>query len=198
MPKACCASLRAVANAAGSSCFAADDAHSAPPASRGGFQDHRILDSRGFGEGRGFVRDNSLRAGNDGHARGSHLAPRLIFLAHHAQQVGRRADERDVRSLAHLGEIRVLGKESVAWMDRVHVGDFGGADHLRDIQVAFAGARRPDAHGFVGEAHVQRVAVRLRVNRDRGDAQLLARIDHAQGDFTAIGYEDFSKHFGLK
>ena len=178
--------------------LAADDAHPAPAASGGRFHDHRILDSRGFGEGRGFVRDDSLRARNDRHARGGHLAAGLIFFAHHAQQIRRRADEGDVRGLAHFGEVGVLGKESVAGMDRVDVGDFRGADHLRDVQVAFARARRPDAHGFIRKAHVQRVAVGFGIDRDRGDAQFLARIDHAQGDFTAIGDQDFSKHFRPK
>ena len=79
-------------------------------------------------------------------------------------------------------------------MNRVDVGDFGGADHLRDVQVTFARSGRPDAHGLIGKAHVQRIPVRLGVNSDGGDAQLLAGIDHAQGDFTTIGNEDFSKH----
>ena len=195
MPKACCAFVASRCKSGRKLFLAADDAHPAPATSRGCFQDHRVLDPRGFREGRGFVRDNSLRAGHDGHARGGHLAAGLIFFAHHAQQVRRGADERNVRGLAHLGEIRILGKESVTGMDRVDVGDFGGADHLRDVQVAFARAGRPDAHGFVGKAHVQRIAVRLGIDRDRGDAQFLARIDHAQGDLTAIGYKDFSKHF---
>ena len=83
-------------------------------------------------------------------------------------------------------------------MNGVDVGDFGGADHLWNVQVTLARTRRPNAHGFIRKAHVQRVAVRLGIDRDRGDTQFLARIDHAQGDLTAIGYEDFSKHFRPK
>ena len=42
---------------------------------------------------------------------------------------------------------------------------------------------------------MQRIPVGLGVDSDRGDAQFLARVDHAQGDFTTVGDEDFSKHF---
>ena len=79
-----------------------------------------------------------------------------------------------MRSLAHLGEIGVFGEEAIAGMDRVHIGDFRGADHLRNVQVALAAARRTDANGLVGEADVKRVAVRLRINGDGPNAEFLA------------------------
>ena len=71
-------------------------------------------------------------------------------------------------------------------MDRVHIGDFRGADHLRNIQIAFAAARRADADGFIGEADVERIAIRLRIDGDGRDAQLFARADDSQGDFPAV------------
>ena len=80
-------------------------------------------------------------------------------------------------------------------MNRIDVGNLGGADHLWNVQVTFARSWRPYTHRLIGEAHVQRVPVRLGVDGNRGDAELLARIDDAQGDFTTIGNEDFSKHF---
>src|SRR5580704_794716 len=178
--------------------LAAHDAHPASPASGRRFQDHRVLNSRGLRESCGFILHDSRRAGHHRHASGGHRAAGLIFFAHHAQQIGRGADEGDVRSLADLGEIRILGKKSVARMDCVDVGDFSRADHLRDVQVALARTSRPNAHGFIRKTHVQRVAVRLGIDCDRGDAQFLARIDHAQGNLTAISYKDFSKHLRPK
>ena len=59
-------------------------------------------------------------------------------------------------------------------MDRLGVGDLGGADDGRDIKVAVGGARRADAHGFVGQAHVFRVAVGLGVDRHGLDAERAA------------------------
>jgi hypothetical protein len=72
-------------------------------------------------------------------------------------------------------------------MDGVHIGDFRCADDVGNIEVAFAAARRTDAHGLVREAHVQRIAVRFGVNRHRGNPQLLAGADDPQRDFPAIG-----------
>ncbi len=109
-------------------------------------------------------------------------------------RIGRGADKSDVRRFADFGEVRVLGKETVAGMNGVNVRDFGGTDHLRNIQVAVAGARRADADGFIGEAHVERIAVGFGIDRDGLDAQFPARGHDAQGNFTAIGDQNFSKH----
>ena len=114
-------------------------------------------------------------SGNDRQPRCGHLRARAVLFAHHADDVGRRADKGDVRSLADFGEIGVLGKKAVAGMDGVDVGDLRGADDLRDVQVALAAARRPDADRLVRKAHVQGIAVRLGIYRDGLHAQFLAR-----------------------
>jgi len=54
--------------------------------------------------------------------------------------------------------------------------------------------RRADADGFIGETHGQRVAVGLAVDGNRADAQFLARTDHAQGNFSAIGDQNLLEH----
>src|SRR5664279_178493 len=79
-------------------------------------------------------------------------------------------------------------------MDRIHIRDFGRTDHRWNVEVALAQPRRPDAYGFVRKAHVQRVTVRLAVNGHRLDAQFLARANHAQGDLTAVRYQDLLEH----
>src|SRR5258706_7104336 len=79
-------------------------------------------------------------------------------------------------------------------MDRVGRGDLGGADDRGNMQVALRGRRRPDAPRLVGEAHVQRARVGLRVHGDRLDAELAARANDAQRDLAAIGDEDLLKH----
>ena len=175
--------------------FIADNAHPSAPASRRGLHNHGICDSSRFGQCGCLVRDDSLRSGHHGHSRSRHFAARLVLFPHHAQQVRRGPDEGDLRGLTNLGEVRIFGKKPVTRMDRFDVRDFGRADDLRDVQVTFARSRRPDANGFIGESHVERVPVGFGIDRDRGNAQFLARIDDAQGDFTAIGNEDFSKHF---
>ena len=56
-----------------------------------------------------------------------------------------------------------------------------------------AGAR-PDADVVVGEAHVQRLAVRFGVDRDRLHAELAAGADDAQRDLAAVGDQNFLEH----
>src|SRR5207302_1666868 len=63
-----------------------------------------------------------------------------------------------------------------------------GLDHdwEIDLAIAFRAGRCADADGFIGELDVERIYVRLGVNRERSDAELLASPDDAQGDLTPI------------
>jgi hypothetical protein len=91
----------------------------------------------------------------------------------------------------------VLAQETVAGMDGVHVGDFGRADDGGDVQVAARALGRADADGLVGEAHVGAVTVGFRIDGHGADAQLLAGADDdADGNFAAVGDEDFLKRRG--
>ena len=71
-------------------------------------------------------------------------------------------------------------------MDGINVRNFGGADDGRNIEIAFVQARRANANGFVGKAHVQRVAVGFAVDGDRLDAEFLAGANDAQGNLPAV------------
>jgi len=124
------------------------------------------------------VLDRALRAGNDRDARLDHRAAGLGLVSHAADLVGRRPHEHDPAPIADLGELRVLGQESVAGMDRLGAGDLGRGHDPRDVQVALTAGGRPDADVLVREPDVQGVPVRLGVHGNRADAQLAARPDH--------------------
>ena len=141
--------------------------------------------------------DRAVAAGQDRHARLLHRPPRAGLVAEQPDDVRRRADELDVTGLADLREVRALRQEAVPGMDRVGAGDFGGAEDGRHAQIAVGAPGRADADVFVGEAHVQRVLVRLRVDRDGLDAELAARANDAQRDFAAIGDQDLLEHVVL-
>ena len=79
-------------------------------------------------------------------------------------------------------------------MNRVHVGDLGGGDDRRHIQIAVCRPRRADADGLIGKADMQRVAVGLAVDGDRANAEFPAGVHNAQRDFTAIGNQYLTKH----
>src|ERR1700751_157369 len=80
-------------------------------------------------------------------------------------------------------------------MNRVHVGNFGRADHLRNIQVTVAAAGGANAYGLIGESHMQSVTVSFRIDGYRRDPEFPARAQNTKSDFAAIGYENFSEHF---
>src|SRR5579862_53179 len=174
--------------------FAADHPHTAPPATRGGLHDNRKADAARPLHGLVCRSDDAVGARQDRHAILLHGGARFFLFAHQASDLGRRSYELDVASLADFGEVGVFAEQPVAGMDGIDVGDFGGADDRRNVEIALVQPRRADADGFVGKAHVQRVAIGFAVHGDRLDVQLLARADHAQGDFTAIRYQDLLEH----
>ena len=123
-----------------------------------------------------------------------HRGSGFFFFAHQPGNFRRRADEFDIASLGDFGEVGIFGQQTVARMDGVHVGDFRRADHRRNVEIALRQLRRADANSFVGETDVQRIAVRLAVNGDGADAQLLAGTDHPQGNLSTICDQDFLEH----
>ena len=164
-----------------------DDAHAPAPTAGGGFQNDRISDLGRDLEP--FLRggQDAAGAGQCGNPGGGHHGARLVLDAHQAGHIRRGADEADVGKLADFGKIGVLAEEAVAGVDGVHTGDLGRADDGGDVQVAAGALSRADADGFVGEAHVEALAVGFRVDGDGADAQLLASANHSQRDFPTVG-----------
>ena len=173
------------------------DAHAFAPAARGRFDDdgkselsrHLLaVFERCDRSGRTGDRGNPLRLGE---RAGRRLVPHLADL------IGARSDERDVGGADLFGEFGIFGQEAVAGMDRVGAGDLRCGDQARDVEIAVAAGGAADADVVVGEAHVQRLAVRFGIHRHRLDAQLLARADHPQGDLPAVGDEHPLEHQGV-
>ena len=128
----------------------AHDAHAAPAAAGRRLQEQREPE---------LVR---LAALDDRHARLARDPLRLELVAAGAQRLRRRADPDELRGADRLGEVRVLGEEAVAGMDRVGAGLLRRAHVLLRVQVA------RDLDRLVRSARVQRLAV---VGRDHGDGR---------------------------
>ena len=79
-------------------------------------------------------------------------------------------------------------------MNRIDVADFGRAHDAIDLQITFRARRRADADRFIRQLHVQRIDIRFGINRERADAEFLARANDAQRNFAAIGDQNFLKH----
>ena len=84
---------------------------------------------------------------------------------------GLRADPDEAGIDDGLREIGVLGEKAVAGMDRFGAGLLRGGDDLVAAQIAFFRRRRADVHGVIGLAHMQRIGVRVGINRDRAHAE---------------------------
>ena len=79
-------------------------------------------------------------------------------------------------------------------MDGTGIGDFGGRNQRRYVEITLRRSRRTNAHGFVCQFHVFGFDIRLGMRGDGADAQLAAGTQHAQGDFAPVGNQDFLEH----
>ena len=174
--------------------LAARDLHAATAAAGRRLDDDRIADLGCYALGFAFVRDCAVGPWNDRNAEALCRALGLDLVAHDADVVTRRADEGDVVGRQYVGELGVFRQEAVARMYCVCAGDLAGRDDLVNVEIAVARRRRSDADAFVGKPDMHGVGVGGRMDHDRLDAELLARTQHPEGDFAAIGDEDFLEH----
>ena len=89
-------------------------------------------------------------------------------------------------SAACGSEIGVLGQESVTGMNRVGTAFHHGVDDRIDAQITFTRRRRTDPHRTIGRTHVQRIAIRIRIHRNRFDAHAPRGAHDAARDFAAV------------
>src|SRR2546430_6979413 len=171
--------------------------HPLPAPARGGLDDHGEAELLGELEPGVRVLHRTGRPGHGGHLEPLGELARRGLVAHLADLLPRRADEGDVRRAYDVGEFGVLGEKAVAGVEGVRARDLGRGDDARNVQVAVARRRPPDAHVVVGEAGVEAVAIRLGVHGHRLDRQLLARTDHPQGDLPAVGDQHLLEHQGV-
>ena len=135
------------------------------------------------------VKPGSAMPGTHGHAVGHHVVLGTDLVAHDLDGVNAGADERDAGCVQGLGELHVLGQESVAGVDGLGAALQASLDDGVDPQVAVRRRGRADADGSVGFAHVAGSGVGVRVDRHRADAHGLERADDAAGDLAAVGDE---------
>ena len=172
----------------------AGDAHAAAAAAGRRLDQHRVADLVGQRQRLGLVLDQPLAAGHDGDAGLLGELAGLVLVAQPPHRLLRRADELDLARAADLGEVGVLRQEAVAGVDGLDVGDLGGADDARDLQVALGGSGRADADGLVGQVQIRRIAVGLAEDGHDLDAQVAAGADDPQGDLAAVGDQDALEH----
>src|SRR3546814_15372453 len=84
-----------------------------------------------------------------------------------------RSDRRWLRPDPHqpgignrLREPGILGKKTITRMNRLGAGRLRGSDDLLADQITLTRRRRPDMHGLIGLAHMQRLGVGVRIDRE--------------------------------
>jgi len=135
-------------------------AHAAATAAAGRLQDHGITNlARERGVLRDVVAECVARTRDAGHAGGLHRGDSREFVAHQTHRLGARADEYETRFFDALGEIRVLRQETVTGVYGDRVDDLGRGDHRGHIQITVGRRRGAYADRFIGETHMDQIAI---------------------------------------
>ena len=130
-----------------------------------------------------------------GHAGGDRVLLGGDLVSSHLQHVAAGADEGDAVVGSRLGEVGVLGEESVAGVDGVGASFLGDTDDLAHVEVgADRVALLADQVGLVGLETVHRVAILVGIHGHRLGAQLVGSTESTDRDFTAVRYQDLLEH----
>src|ERR1022692_5169677 len=141
-------------------------AHALAAATRDGLQENGI--AVGGGKLAGLVeRDAVIGAGHDGGAGGDGGLARGGLRSHHADGMGRGADENDAGIFAGGSEIGIFAEESVARMNGLGAVFAGGVEDAVHTEIAIARERWANVLGLIGHAHLFGGAVGVRVDRHR-------------------------------
>ncbi|CDZ87083.1 hypothetical protein RHRU231_210009 [Rhodococcus ruber] len=168
---------------------ALDQAHTLPTATGNGLDQEREADLGCGGLPCGGVVAGDDRVGEHRHIglAGPFLGP--VLQAHFPDRVRARTDEENPGGLTGLGEVGVLGEETVAGMDGVRAGSAGGIENFLPHQIRLGATRSADRDGEVGIGHMRGPRVGIGVHRDRADSHCPGGTDDTSRDFPAVGDE---------
>ncbi len=162
-------------------------------AARGALDHHRIADPLSLVARRLGGRDQAA-ARRERHACLLGDLAGLMLQAEGPHVLGSRANESDTGLGAGLGKVRVLRQEAVAGMDRLRPGFFRHFENAGGVEITLRCRRRADADRFGCHLHMQRMAVRLRIDGDGRDPHAVERADDAARDGAAICNQYFLEH----
>ncbi len=111
----------------------------------------------------------------------------MDFVAQRIHNIRGWADEDESRLNACFSEAGILREESVSRMDGIDVRLACGIQDIIYIEVALGRRRLTDGICCVGHRNVHGAAIRLGVDRNRGNAQLAAGLDNSDRNLPAVG-----------
>jgi len=150
-------------------------------------------EAHGLARGGNLVQVRGVADGGarqDGHVGVRHDRLGSYLVAHGLDGLGRGADEDQPGVGAGPRERGVLGQEPVAGVDRVRAGRRGRGDDQIAAQVGVGGRRAGQPDRLIGQRDVGRVGVRIRVDRDGGDAERVRGPYNPGRDLAAVGDEE--------
>ena len=169
------------------------DAHASPAAARDRLDDDARLAM--LGEERLHPRQVGRAVCTRQHRRPvlAGMGPGTSLVAEQLELFRCRADEDQAAVGTGARQGSILGQEAVAGMETVASRCAGGRNHARDIEIGrrAAPAERPD---LIDSPDMQGGRVVLGMDTDCGDAEFGGGLGDADGDFAAIGDQEFLEH----
>ena len=181
-----------------------DRAHPATATTPGGFQHQRVADlvghgadlvhgAGGFGVGQDFGRRN------DRHIRFNRCPPGRGLVAQHPHRLSLGTDEGDPGTGAGVHEVRVLGQQPVAGVDRIGTGLQRNTDDLVNREIRLDRSKtRPDLIGLVCLEAMETQLVLLGIDGDSGFAELVGGTADPDGNFTPVCDQDLLERGHLR
>ena len=140
---------------------------------------------------------DSNAARRSGHERDAgllHLLAGAGLRSHHFHRSRRRSDELDAGAGTGLGELRILRKESVAGMNCVRATAFRDVKNFCDVEVRLRRSCSANRIGLICHQNVQRGAIHIRKDGNRGNPQLAAGTNHPHRDLSPISDKNLLEH----
>ena len=171
------------------------DAHALTAAPGRGLDHHRIADFVADLDGLIGVLNQPHVARNGRHVGvlGNFLGRDLV--AHGFNRAFGRADKGHASGLKRLGELAVFRQETIAGVHRLGAGFADRLHDLVDHDIGLVGRRRADVIGLIRHFHMQRVLVRIRIDRNRFDTHFTGCFDNTARDFAAVRDQDLVEHY---
>jgi len=147
------------------------------------------------GEERVYASDiaGAVRARQQRHTAFGGMRPRAGLVAEQLELLGCRPDEGDSRPDARPCKGGILRQEAVPRMDRVAASLPRRRDDALDVEIRCCTAPL-ERDRFVDAPHMQRGGVVFGEDTDGSDAELGSGLGDADGDFAAIGDQQFLGH----
>src|SRR6266849_5168509 len=108
-----------------------------------------------------------------------------------------RPDELDPGGVARVWEGGLFGEEAITRVDGFGAAIVRNLHDAIELQVRIGWRRAADVMRLVCIAHVNCIAIRVRVNSGRRDAELATSPHHTNRDLASIGDEDLGEKLAL-